>query len=61
MARDKQIGGIMETKDKVKVQALSAEAIIDNARERFVDIEEYIIGKEKMFEHQHVLIEEADN
>ena len=51
----------METKDKVKVQALSAEAIIDNARERFVDIEEYIIGKEKMFEHQHVLIEEADN
>jgi len=51
----------METKDKVKVQVLSAEAIIDNARERFVDIEEYVNAKAQLIEEQHVLIEEADN
>jgi hypothetical protein len=51
----------METKAKVKVQALSAAAIIENARERFVDVDEYINSKAQMIEQQHVLIEEADN
>jgi hypothetical protein len=51
----------METKDKVKIQVLSAEAIIDNARERFVDIEEYINARVQLIEEQHVLIEEAEN
>lgn len=47
----------METKPK----ALSAKAIIDNARERFVDIEQYVTEKAQLIEQQHVLIEEADN
>ena len=51
----------METKAKVKVQALSAAAIIENARERFVDIEEYINANAQLIQEQHVLIEEADN
>ena len=49
----------MET--KAKVQALSAEAIIDNARERFVGVEEYLNSRAELLKEQHVLIEEADN
>ena len=47
----------METKPK----ALSAQAIIDNARERFVDIEQYIEEQVEQVQSQHIMIEEADN
>ena len=57
MARDKQIGGIMET----KLKALSAKAIIDNARERFVDIEQYIESQIEFVKEQHQSIEDAEN
>jgi hypothetical protein len=46
---------------ETKLKALSAKAIIDNARELFVDIEEYVNDKTRLIEEQHVLIEEADN
>jgi hypothetical protein len=46
---------------ETKLKALSAKAIIDNARERFVDVDEYVNSKVQMLEQQHVLIEEADN
>jgi hypothetical protein len=51
----------MKTKAKVQVKALSAEAIIDNARERFSDIEQYVNANAQLIQEQHVLIEEADN
>lgn len=51
----------METKDKVKVQVLSAKQIIDNARERYSGVEEHLNGKAQLVEEHHVLIEEADN
>lgn len=49
----------MET--KAKLQALSAEAIIDNARERFVSVEEYIESQVEFVESQHKSIEDAEN